>query len=95
MFGIMKQKIVVSNVRFPYQDWMMLKSLASDMDMSTNEYIQYACKIDSVKKITGLKKILVKPKNHDPFKELLAFAKTHKGTPMGANEDDKIIYGID
>jgi len=91
----MKKKIVVSNVRFPYEDWMIVKSMASDMNMSINEYIQYTCRIDSVKKITGLKKMKTKPKGHDPFKELLAFAKSYKGKPMGANEDDKIIYDID
>lgn len=91
----MKQKIVVSNVRFPYEDWMIVKSMASDMNMSINEYIRYTCRIDSIKKITGLKKIKAKKRGSDPFKDLLNFVKTHKGKPMGANEDDKIIYDID
>ena len=95
MFSIMLNKIVVSNVRFPYQDWMMVKSLASDMDMSTNEYIQYTCRLDSIKKITGVKKLKSKPRGYAAMDEFLKFALTHKGKPMGANEDDKAIYDIE
>ena len=94
MFSIMKQKIVVSNVRFPYEDWMIVKSMASDMNMSINEYIQYTCRADSIKKITGVKKIKSKPRGYAAMDEFLEFAKTHKGKPMGASEDDKAIYDL-
>ncbi len=94
MFSIMKQKIVVSNVRFPYEDWMLVKSAAADMNMSINEYFQYLSRHDSLRSMTGASKKITKSKSNG-FDALLSFAnRKHKGRPMGANEDDKAIYDI-
>jgi len=95
MFGIMKQKIVVSNVRFPYQDWMVVKSSAAEMNMSINDYFQYLSNTETIRKMTGIKKIPKKTTGYEAMDALLKFAKTHKGKPMGANEDDKAIYDIE
>lgn len=95
MFSIMKQKIVVSNVRFPYEDWMIVRSSAASMGMSINEYFQYLSNVDQIKKTTGLKKNPKKKSGYEALDQLLKFAKTHKGRPMGANDDDKAIYGIE
>lgn len=91
----MKQKIVVSNVRFPYEDWMIVKSGAASMGMSINEYFQYLSNVDQIKKMTGIKKNPKRKTGYEALDALLKFAKTHKGKPMGANEDDKIIYDIE
>lgn len=92
----MKQKIVVSNVRFPYHDWMIVKSAAAEMGMSINDYFQYLSNTETINKMTGnKKKKLTKKSGYEAMDALLKFAKTHKGKPMGANEDDKIIYGIE
>ena len=91
----MKQKIVVSNVRFPYEDWIIVKSGAAHMGMSINEYFQYLSNAETIKQMTGTKKKASKNTGYESLDELLKFAKTHKGKPMGANEDDKIIYDIE
>lgn len=91
----MKQKIVVSNVRFPYHQWQQVRSAAADLGMSINEYFQYLSNVDQIKKMTGLKKNPKKKSGYEALDKLLEFAKTHKGKPMGANNDDKAIYGIE
>lgn len=93
----MKQKIVVSNVRFPYEDWMMVKSGAANMGMSINEYFQYLSNAEVIRSITGTKKVKLtsKARGYAALVEFIKFAETHKDKPMGANEDDKIIYDID
>lgn len=96
MFSIMKQKIVVSNVRFPYQDWMMVKSAAADMNMSINEYFQYLSNRETIRQITGTKKSMPHTSREKAYKDFIKFAnRKTKGKPMGASEDDKAIYGID
>lgn|GEM_PF-1029844 len=95
MFSIMKQKIVVSNVRFPYEDWMIVKSGAAHMGMSINEYFQYLSRYEVIRSITGAPKKISKNK-YSGLDALLKFAhRKHKGKPMGANEDDKIIYDVE
>ncbi len=93
----MKQKIVVSNVRFPIDEWMQLKFAASSMNMSNNEYLRQVVRADSIKSLTGSKKVKLtgRAKAYAALDAFLEFAKTHKARPMGANEDDKIIYDID
>jgi 4-aminobutyrate aminotransferase-like enzyme len=91
----MKQKIVVSNVRFPYEEWMAVKAAASDMNMSINEYFRYLSNAEIIKKMTGIRKKTKKTTGYEALDNLLKFAKTHKGHPMGANNDDKAIYGIE
>ena len=92
----MKQKIVVSNVRFPYADWMMVKSGAASMDMSINEYFQYLSNRETIRQITGTKQPLPHSSREKAYEAMLKFANRKiKGKPMGANEDDKIIYGIE
>jgi hypothetical protein len=92
----MKQKIVVSNVRFPYEDWLIVKSGAANMGMSINEYFQYLSNREVIRQITGTKKAIPHTSRAKAFEALLKFANRKvKGKPMGANEDDKIIYGIE
>lgn len=65
------------------------------MGMSINEYFQYLANTDTIKQVTGTKKIIPHTNREKAFSELFKFASRKvKGKPMGANEDDKIIYGI-
>lgn len=92
----MKQKIVVSNVRFPYYQWQQVKSVAAGMGMSTNEYFQYLANTDAIHQITGVKKTKNKTSRAKAYQAFADFASRQvKGKPMRANEDDKIIYGIE
>jgi hypothetical protein len=45
--------------------------------------------------MTGIRKKTKKTTGYEALDNLLKFAKTHKGHPMGANNDDKAIYGIE
>lgn len=92
----MKQKIVVSNVRFPYEDWIIVKSGAANMGMSINEYFQYLSNREVIRQITGTKKAMPHASRAKAYEAFIKFANRKvKGKPMGANEDDKIIYGIE
>lgn len=87
------QKIVVSNIRFKYEDWLQLKTMASTKGMSINEYLTCLARIDAIKATTGTRNMRVKDKG---YKAMDAFINRQRtGKPMGASDDDKIIYGID
>lgn len=91
----MKTKIIVSNVRFPEDEWLQLKTVASARGMSVNGYIKYLTNIDSVDMITGPKNIKTKKTGYDALGEFIEFAKKNKGKGMGTSEEDKIIYDIE
>ncbi|MBI4066784.1 hypothetical protein HY407_00220 [Candidatus Gottesmanbacteria bacterium] len=93
----MNTNIVTTNVRIPKNQYMQAKNNAADLDMSLNEYINTLIEEDTKntffghkgKKVTGAKK------EDSPYQALLDLAKKpYKPEPMGASEDDKIIYGI-
>jgi len=89
------QTMVVSNIRFPQNDWIMLKTVAAGHDMSVNEYLQYIVRIQTVKDMTGIKRNKPKKNPYKAMDDFIEFTRTHKNKPMGASEEDKIIYGID
>ena len=91
----MQTNIVVSNIRIPKDEWINLKSAASSHDMSVNEYIRYMSRVMNIKTITAAKKVKPSKDPYQALKDLVDFASTVKREPMGINEDDKIIYGID
>lgn len=93
--GIMINRIVVSNIRFPEDEWIQLKSAAFSMGMSVNKYMRYLFYADTVRSITGVKKNKARPRGYEALEELIALASKSKCKPMGASEEDKIIYGID
>lgn len=89
------QTMVVSNIRFPHDEWAVLKSAANSHDMSINEYMRYMTRVMSMKTITSTKKTKPTKDPYEALRDLANFASTVKFEPMGANEDDKIIYGIE
>lgn len=91
----MLNKIIVSNVRFPQDEWATLKSAANSHNMSINEYMRYMTRVMSMKTITSTKKIKPRKDPYQALRDLANFASSVKFKPMGANEDDKIIYGIE
>jgi len=92
MFGIMTTKIVVSNIRFPEDEWLQLRAAASSMGMSVNEYMRYLFRTETIKSITGIKKTSSKARGYEALEAFIN--RRYKRKPMGASEDDKIIYDI-
>ncbi len=87
--------IVISNIRFPKEDWNILKVAAASHGISVNEYLKLIVRIQTAREVTGVKK---KFPRKDPYKaldEFIEFARNHKEKGMGASEDDKIIYDIE
>jgi hypothetical protein len=84
-------KMVVTNLRIAADDYAIAKARAGEMEMSLNEYFNWLAQQDNIK--------LDKPKKKKLVSVYEAFAdlgkKKIKYEPMGANEDDKIIYGIE
>lgn len=95
----MKNNIVVTNLRIPKNVWLQAKSFASELGMSMNQYLNWILHKDMTRahfeKDEGAKKAKRKTKSkksiYDALSELAETKFTHK--PMGASEEDKIIYG--
>lgn len=86
------QRIVVSNVRFPEDEWLQLRAAAFSMGVSANEYIRYLFRTESVKSMTGIKESRSEKSGYEAMGVFIN--RRRKGKPMGASEDDKIIYGV-
>lgn len=80
-------KKIVTNLRIDEEKWLQIKSQASEMGMSVNEYINYL--------ITDLstKRELITDFDKAPIWQLPEIHKKIKSKPMGLSEDDEIIYG--
>ena len=80
-------KKIVTNLRIDEEKWLQIKSQASEMGMSVNEYINYL--------ITDLsmKRELISDFDKAPIWHLPEIHKKIKSKPMGLSEDDEIIYG--
>lgn len=88
----MASKIVVSNVRFPEDEWLQLKTAAFSMGISVNEYMRYLFRTEAIKNVTGVKRIDFKASGYDALEKFINRKMT--GKPMGASEEDKAIYDI-
>lgn len=88
----MKNDMVTTNLRLPRQDWLMIKTLAAEEGKSFNEYMRVMAE-NMALSLTGESKVFAKKKLS--IWDLSKVARGIKGKPMGANEDDKIIYGIE
>lgn len=84
------QKIIVSNVRFPEDQWLQLKTAAYQNGMSVNEYFKYLYKISSLMTSTG---ISMEDRKKSGYEAMDKFLKRKIiGKPMGMSDDDKAIY---
>lgn len=93
----MKHKMIVTNLRIPEQNYLAVKAMAAESGMSLNEYLNELADISAKKKFFGIKVggIQKKSKSKTIYEALWNIAnKPYSKKPMGANEDDKIIYGI-
>ena len=88
----MKNDMVTTNLRLPRQDWLMIKTLAAEEGKSFNEYMRKLAE-NMALSLTEESGVIRKKKLS--IWDLRRAAKGIKSKPMGANEDDKIIYGIE
>lgn len=86
------QKMVVSNIRFPQDEWAMLKAAASMHEMSINEYMRYLTQADAIRSATGIKIVKVKKGGYDGMDRFLN--RKIVGKPMGMSDEDEAIYGL-
>lgn len=88
------QKIIISNIRVPEEDWLSFKATAASRGMSINQYMIYLGRQDSIKSITGTSSPISRKIGYEAMDEFIKLARKNRGRGMGASEDDKIIYDI-
>ena len=94
----MREKIIVTNLRIPENLWLQVKTNAYSLGLSANEYIKELIHESTRKEFFAYKEKKTthrskKVRLYEPLWRLLE--KPYKRKPMGASEDDKIIYGIE
>lgn len=81
-------KKIVTNLRIDENDWLQVKTVAAELGMSVNEYINYLVRDLSTKLE------LTAPEEGSALLKLSEISKKFKPKPMGElSEIDKIIYG--
>lgn len=89
MIGTNMKAVVVTNLRIDRDDWLRLKTLAAESDMSANEYVNHIIDVSLSKaQLGGLKK--QKKSIYELLPRLLK--KKRKSKPLDLSEDDKAIY---
>ncbi len=97
MNSIMKQKMVISNVRIPATDWLSAKVVAHELGMSMNQFMYSAMQTETKRLSLGVRKTVPRQKKLKGYAALDAFlhrAWSQKGTRkgLGLSEEDKAIY---
>lgn len=82
---------IVTNLRVDQNDWLRLKAMAAEFNMSVNEYINWIIDLSISKAPLGYPK-----KHRKSFYDLLENLSKKKIKPQKfeLSEDDKIIYGL-
>lgn len=86
----MKQKMVVTNLRIPEEDYLQVKAVAAESGLSVNEYIKKMISHYSKQIMLNYSPMEKKPSIWD----LPEIAKKIKNKPMGWSKEDEIIYGF-
>ncbi len=88
----MAGNMVITNLRIPESDYLRIKARAQDLGMSLNGYFNYL-----ITKLAPRNSVAIKSAPQTSFYQALRKLanKPYKRKPMGASEEDKIIYGID
>lgn len=91
-------KMIVANLRIPENDWIGVKTIAGELGMSVNEYINHLLQNTVSKAQFGYPK-KTKTKKRKSFYDLLssmekAGNKDYKRGKYELSDDDKIIYGV-
>lgn len=90
----MKQKMVVTNLRIPEKNYLIVKSAAAESGISVNEYLNRLLEEGLMKQQLGFGKDKRK-RNENYFWDLPRMMEEKEYRPMGASEEDKVIYGLD
>lgn len=88
-------KPVITNLRIDKHDWLQLKSVAGELGMSVNQYINYLIRDLSAKRelLPDIKPNQAISRKTAPIWELGDMAKRIKPAPMGQlSDDDAVIY---
>lgn len=89
IYTIMNTKMVVTNVRMGKDDWFQVKSIAGELGMSVNEYINYIIrKVTTIRELRGLKSI---DKRDASIWELSSIGKP-KGREKYLSKEDSTVY---
>lgn len=85
---------IVTNLRIDENDWLQVKTVAAELGMSVNEYINYLIQNTVSKAQFGYpKRTRIQRKSiYDLLPALLK--NKHKKESFELSEDDKIIYGV-
>lgn len=86
---------IVTNLRVDKNDWLQIKTMAAEMGMSVNEYVNYLIKDFSLRRELFTDKKITKKKARKlaPIWKLGEIAKKVKPSPLGElSSDDKLIY---
>lgn len=85
--------MITTNIRMTKEDWMQAKSIASEMGMSFNGYVNWLMRdLGRKKELLGNVKIEKKVNKKMSFADI-ALSKVVNDKPMGLNKDDEVIYG--
>lgn len=89
MFHTMNDKMVVTNVRMPENEWRQIRIAAAEAGMSVNEYFNYAAKTTaSQTQLFG--KPQKTPAKYAAMWDVLKRKTKH--APMGWSAEDEAIY---
>ena len=89
----MAVKKVITNLRIDEDEWLQVKTMAASQGISVNEYITRIIRMENIKEVLGRKNVKSVPKGYQALLDLAA--SNYKRKPMGASEDDKVVYGIE
>ncbi len=89
-------KTVTTNWRTDEGTYANARAWAASLGMSVNEYISYVMQTVQRSEFLGLKPRIAKKRTQkDPYEPLWKLLKKpYERKPMGASEEDKIIYDI-
>lgn len=91
-------KMIVTNLRIEENNWIQVKTIAVELGMSVNEYVNHLLQNTVSKAQFGYPK-KTKTKNRKSFYDLLSSmgkvsSKDYKTGGHELSNDDKIIYGV-
>lgn len=89
-------KKIVTNLRIDENDWIQVKTLASELGLSVNEYISNLLQNTVSKAQFGFPKKLKTEKKsfYDLLSSMEKSSKDSKTEKLELSDDDKIIYGV-
>lgn len=90
----MKQKMVVTNLRMPYADYIQVKTAAAERNMSINEYVTFVMKHSTRKHMMKADRSPATVRQRRSLWRAMEKIATMKGKPMGWSKEDEAIYSV-